>query len=470
MGFSFKRQLYESLPPVIKRPVAWLPFSLFAGKSYKATLRRKEKIRYANREELRSYQEAELRKILGFATEQVPAYRNLRSVVSRLAPFEALKAFPFLSKQMLLDDLAHYLPDSFNQIPHYECSTGGTSGNQLTFYLDDASASTEWGFLHRMWESVEYTPRHRKATFRGVEFRNSDHGVYWQFNPIYNEIQFSPFHMTDDNLRDYIACMKQFSPSYLHGYPSAIAILANYVLRNSVDIDSLGLRAVLLGSEALFRDQREIIESALGCRAFSWYGHSERIILAGECEISSAYHSFPDYGVLEFIDENKNLIKEDGERGELVGTGLINRCLPLIRYRTEDLARKVPSRCDCGRNFDRFDQVQGRWKQEYVIGKNGAQISPAALNMHGKIFENVVRYQYFQCQPGVLEIRLMVTPRFGENDCAELVKAYLRKVGDELEIQTKIVDEIPLTARGKLRRLIQEIPKRAESPTLQPPA
>jgi phenylacetate-coenzyme A ligase PaaK-like adenylate-forming protein len=102
----------------MKRPVAWLPFSFFAGKSYKTTLRRKDQIRNAGREELRRYQETELGRMVEFATEQIPAYQEFRSVVSRLSPFEALKAFPFLNKQMLLDDLNHYLPKSFNEIPH----------------------------------------------------------------------------------------------------------------------------------------------------------------------------------------------------------------------------------------------------------------------------------------------------------------------------------------------------------------
>ncbi len=78
--------------------------------------------------------------------------------------------------------------------------------------------------------------------------------------------------------------------------------------------------------------------------------------------------------------------------------------------------------------------------------------------MHGDIFEHVTRYQYFQTHRGQLELRLMVTERFSEQDRASLIEAYARKVGKELAIETRLVDDIPLTERGKFRRLIQKIP------------
>jgi phenylacetate-CoA ligase len=219
----------------------------------------------------------------------------------------------------------------------------------------------------------------------------------------------------------------------------------------------LGIKAVLLGSEAVYADQRESIERAFGARAFSWYGHSERMILGGECEQTAAYHQFPDYGILEIIREDGASAAE-GETGELVGTGLLNRCLPLIRYRTGDLARVLPADCRCGRHFDRFDSVEGRWKQEFVIGKNGSRISMAALNVHGRELEKVLRYQYRQSVPGVVEFRMMATADFMDADLDAVLRLFARKTGDELEVRPVVVPDIPLTARGKLRRLIQEIP------------
>jgi phenylacetate-CoA ligase len=264
--------------------------------------------------------------------------------------------------------------------------------------------------------------------------------------------------MSERTLGAYVEQLRRFRPEFLHGYPSAIILLAEYLERHG---EKLGapLKAVLLASEGMYPGQRETLERVFACRPFSWYGHSERLILAGECTAEpGVLHHFPDYGILEIVGETGNTLHEDGVRGELVGTGLWNRSLPLIRYRTEDTARLRAPRCACGRCFDRFDQVEGRWRQEYIIGKTGARISPSALNMHGPIFQEVVRYQYYQNRPGSIELRVMTTGRFADTDANAIRSAFLQKVGGELDIALRVVEDIPLTARGKLRRLIQELP------------
>ena len=165
MTFSLKRTIYESLPSSIKRSVRLVPFSVLAGKSYRKTLSRGIWIDRLKKEELLQYQEVELKKILEFAVDQVPAYKTFRSIVRRLKPFEALKAFPLLDKDTVQAKQQDYLPRDFIKIPHYETSTGGTSGNQLKIFVDNNSQSVEMGFMHRQWARVGYTTRHRKATF-----------------------------------------------------------------------------------------------------------------------------------------------------------------------------------------------------------------------------------------------------------------------------------------------------------------
>ncbi|MCK4511160.1 hypothetical protein KAW64_05435, partial [bacterium] len=193
MSFPIKRRIYEALPSGLTRVVNLIPFSWIAGGSYRTVMARHDRFRTASREEVLAYQEKALGRTLEFVTDQVPAYRSLRSTVARLKPFDALKDFPLVDKAALQNDMHNYLPSDLERIPHYEITTGGTSGNQLRLLVDDASQSVETAFVHRMWSRVGYTPRCRKATFRGVPFPNLRPGVYWQSNPIYNELQFSPF-------------------------------------------------------------------------------------------------------------------------------------------------------------------------------------------------------------------------------------------------------------------------------------
>lgn len=455
-SYTLKRQIYERVPTFLKYGVRLLPFPLLAGRAYRATLGRASWFESATRDQIRRYQEVQLRELFRYATSEVPAYRSLAPIVERLAPFEALSAFPLLDKDALQGDMPKYLPRNFADIPHYECATGGTSGNQLKFFLDDVSQSVETAFMHRQWRRVGYSWRARKATFRGVEFPRLDPECPWQPNPVYNELQFSPSHMNAHSIERYVTALAKYRPQFVHGYPSALSMLAKLAEAAGHDLRKLSIRAALLGSEAVSAEQRCDIERVFGTRVFSWYGHSERVILGGECEHGASYHQFPDYGILEVIDELSGQEVKEGESGELVGTGLLNRCLPLIRYRTGDRARRLAPTCACGRAFDRFDQVEGRWGQEYIIGKSGSRIFTTALNMHGSVFERVVRYQYVQRYPGRVELRLVVMPNFTHIDQERLVEAFARKVGSELEVKLVVCDSIPLTSRGKLRRVVRE--------------
>ena len=315
MAFDLKRRIYEFLPVPVKRSFCLIPFARLAGNAYRTVYGRGPWFDRASREDLEKYQERELGEVLRFAVDQVPAYQPLRRVVDRHKPFEALKAFPLLDKDAVQAHQQYYLPRDFEKIPHYETTTGGTSGNQLKIYVDDCSQSVESGFMHRQWRRVGYTTRQRKATFRGVSFPNLKPGIFWQHNPICNELQFSPFHMSEANLGAYVDKIIRFAPSYFHGYPSALDVLAEYVLRNGLTKKMPRIKAALLGSEGAMAGQRERIERAFGTRVYSWYGHSERVVLAGECENNSTYHHFPDYGILEIIDDNGNLCDREGEIG-----------------------------------------------------------------------------------------------------------------------------------------------------------
>ena len=441
----------------MKKLCCKVPFSMIAGNKYREVYHRGDWFDQASREEILAYQERALGRLLRHATMEVPAYFSLRSVVEKFSPCEALSAFPFLEKEELQKDPDRYLSRNLDHTPCYETTTGGTSGNQLRFHLDDHSQSMETGFMHRQWKRVNYKAKDKKAVFRGVSFDNLKPNVFWQENPIYNEIQFSPFHMSDSNLESYLIEFIRYQPKFVHGYPSAVEIFADYILRNNKTKLIPKVQAVLLGSEGTTDQQRRIIERGLGTRVFSWYGLSERVALGGECEKNSSYHLMPDYGYVEIIKEDGSPCYEEGDEGEIVGTNLFNFSMPFIRYKTGDWAKRLSSECECGRNWDRITEVKGRWKKEFVVGSSGAKISTAALNMHGDLFNSVQRFQYFQDKPGEMVIKILPKKEFSSDSQDLIESAYKKKVGDELQVKIRVVDDIPLTKRGKVKMLDSRI-------------
>ena len=73
---------------------------------------------------------------------------------------------------------------------------------------------------------------------------------------------------------------------------------------------------------------REQLQRRLGLRARNFYGLSEIIGpgVAAECEEAAGAHLNEDHFLVEVVD------------GELVITTLTKEALPLIRYRTGDIA------------------------------------------------------------------------------------------------------------------------------------
>ena len=451
--FEFQKMVYSRLPAAVQRLLCYMPYRYWAGSQYRDTLAFCHACDHMSRAQVMTIQANLLSSVLTFAVEEVPFYYPYRSAVSRWGPLTALKEFPLIDKQTVRQHFDELQPKCIRSIPHHIGTTGGSSGDQLQFLEDDTTYSREMAYVHCQWARVGYSPRSRKATFRGVQFKRITDHCFWQHNPIHNELQFSPFHMSEEHLPCYVEKLRSYNPDFLHGYPSAVDVLAEYVIRHGLSNFLDSLKAVLLVSEACTSDQRARIVRAFGCRTYSFYGHSERVVLGGACEQSDCYHAVPTYGLLELITRNGECASV-GDRGEIVGTGFLNRSMPLIRYRTDDTAVQINGPCACGRNWDLFTDVVGRWNLEFVYGRSGTRISGAALNTHGDLFRNVVRYQYFQDTVGKLIIRVIPNTDFSTSDAGKIRQAYSKKLWGELEVCVECVSDIPLTVSGKQLRTI----------------
>jgi phenylacetate-CoA ligase len=242
---------------------------------------------------------------------------------------------------------------------------------------------------------------------------------------------------------------------FLHSYPSAVIDFARHL--KVLGIEPPRFKAILASSENLYPGQREFIESFYGARLFSWYGHSEDLILAGECEVSNHYHIFPEYGLAEVIKEDGAFATEEDEMGELVGTTLDNFAMPLIRYRTDDWAIVGPPSCECGRRYKLLKETRGRWQQEMLIGKLDNLISVTALNVHTDEFDRTQQIQFYQREKGKVDLRIKRGPGYTERDSRRILQAMNEKMGDTMEITLSFTDDIPLSPRGKFRLVVQEL-------------
>jgi phenylacetate-CoA ligase len=142
----------------------------------------------------------------------------------------------------------------------------------------------------------------------------------------------------------------------------------------------LDLRAGIFGAEPWTDELREAIEHALDLTALDIYGLSEIIGpgVSSECvEGRGGAHVNEDHFLVEVVDSASGLPLSEGEVGELVFTTLTKEALPLLRYRTGDLASISREPCACGRTLARMSRVVGRTDDMLII--RGVNIFPSEI-------------------------------------------------------------------------------------------
>jgi len=165
-----------------------------------------------------------------------------------------------------------------------------------------------------------------------------------------------------------IAC----TPSYLM-YLGEVAEKMGISIKNDTK-----LRIGILGAEPWSDGMRDKMNDWLGVKAINIYGTSE---LSGplwcECSEQVGMHVWADLTLLEIVDPKTGEALAPGERGELVVTMLQKEALPIVRYRTGDIATVEWDKCACGRWHPRLGRISGRVDDMLII--RGINLFPSQV-------------------------------------------------------------------------------------------
>ncbi len=414
-----------------------------------------------SREEHVAYQAEALSRLLDHAYENVPYYRRIfddRGLVPGDIRTPAdLHLLPPLSREDLQANLPDLRARNYPESAFEYVTTGGSTGIPVGFYYEKgASRAREWAFMKTQWDRVGYRFGDRCIVLRGYIVGSSRDAIYWNKTLFGRWLLMSAHHMTEATLPAYICEIRRFRPRFIQAYPSTAAVLARYMIEHEV-APFPTVKAILCGSENLYPWQRDLLAEAFGCRVFSWYGNSEQTVLAGECEESTHYHIFPEYGVVELIGRDGQPVEDPGVLGEVVATNLTNYICPLIRYRTMDLAMAAAGPCTCGRHYPLLERVEGRL-QDFIVTNNHRLISMTAVNMHSDVFDNVVQLQFCQEKAGEVLLRVIKKPGYNDRDTRYILEELDKKFGGDVDVTIHFVTEIRRTRRGKYQFLVQKLP------------
>jgi len=167
---------------------------------------------------------------------------------------------------------------------------------------------------------------------------------------------------------------------------TVLCATSSYALLLSEEIEKRGVRDKIflkkgvIGSERWGEKMRRRIATELGVKLYDIYGLTE-IYGPGigmSCDCEAGMHMWTDYLYYEIIDSRTGELLPDGEIGELVITTLCKEGAPLVRYRTHDLTRAIPGKCDCGLDYPRIDTIIGR--SDDMVKVRGAIIYPSRVD------------------------------------------------------------------------------------------
>jgi phenylacetate-CoA ligase len=435
--------------PVLDVIPSWYLF----GRDFRHTVRFLKEAQWWPADRAREWQFQELRRICTIAFEQTRFYQQSFAAVGfdprDLREPEDLHRLPTIDRETLnrhLDDMCAISPDSAGV--DY-ASTGGTSGIPLRFYIGSERSAVEYAYLVSSWARAGFRLGLPLAVFRGRAVPADADGFHHEYDPILRSHYYSNFHMTDDHIRRYLRHIRSIGPCFLHVYPSSVAALARFVRRTG-DEPPPNVQGIFAGSENVYPRQRQLVEETLRYPYFSWYGLTEKVVLGAECERSKNYHVWPTYGFFELLDPKGHPVATPGQRGEIVGTGFVNRVVPFIRYRTGDYATYVGDHCpDCGRAHPVISDIRGHRIQETLVATDGSLITWTAINVHDDTFDNVRQFQFCQEIAGHASLRIVPAHGFSEADRVRIRENLAQKLDQRLTLDLQIVDAVALTRSGK---------------------
>jgi phenylacetate-CoA ligase len=397
-----------------------------------------------------------LRGMIEHCSQQVPFYKRLFDRVgfkpAHLRTLADLSNIPPLTREDLRDHFDELRAVNASQFQPEQCASGGATGQPVRFLLDRKAIALEKACVRRHWLRSGYKDGEPSANLRGLRLALKP-GEYSVIDKGETCLYLSSYDLTPNTVAAYTKAFNKFRPALVSSYASSAALFATLIEGRGLRIHSP--RSIVCASETLYPHQRERIESAFKCRVWDWYGLTELVGNAGECEMHNGYHISMEQGYFEVLDESGRAVAP-GEVGEIVATGLHNFSMPLVRYRTGDLAEFTDEACPCGRGSRMIKSIQGR-VFEFIETPSGARLTATALNVHDNTWDNVIQFQYVQKQRDVVVLRVMKGDAYTEADERRILDRMGARFGEEIQLRIEYVSEMPKTPRGKTPLIVREM-------------
>ena len=401
----------------------------------------------ASREEIRALQSKNLADMAKRVYENVPMYRKRFDEMGikpeDIKSVDDLSKLPFTYKQDLRDNY----PYGLFAVPHEQLArihaSSGTTGKQTVVGYTKKDLDV-WGeCAARAIVAAGGTSSDFVHVSYGYGLFTGGLGLHCGAEHLGATV----IPVSTGNTKRQIQIMRDFGSNIIACTPSYALYIGETLRDMGVSPSELKLRAGIFGAEPWTEHMRAQIEELLGIKAYDIYGLSEVMGpgVAFECCEQGGMHINEDHFIPEIIDPDTGEVLPDGVPGELVFTCITKEALPLVRYRTRDIASLTHGVCGCGRTLVKMSKPAGRTDDMLII--RGVNVFPSQIESVLLNVEDVSPYYMITVDRVNNLDRMEIQVEMGESMPFDEVRLIQNK---EKELTQAVESTLGISAKIKL--------------------
>ena len=335
-------------------------------------------------------------------------------------------------------------------------TSSGSTGAPTIFYEDGSRTALNWVHEQRLkyWYGIKPCDKEARLVRLSVDYNAMNRTIRMR-KALWNQLLLPGTNLGDPDYDVIVQGLLSFRPKVLWGFPSALAGVAAYVNRNSIDLCDYKPVVAIGWAGPVYDHEEDEIKRAFGCEVSNNYGAREVGHVAGRCP-HGTFHINQENVFVEVTPRDEIDVKH--EVGELLATTLDLSPMPFLRYRMGDIGKVSDSDCKCGRTLQELSGFMGR-TGEIFISKDGRMISP---NFWCRFFftnnySNAIRrFQVIYKTDKNLKIIIEKDINFTQ-DTEESIRAGVKNnFSTDTNLGIEYVDKIKPEISGKYKMVVNE--------------
>jgi phenylacetate-CoA ligase len=354
-------------------------------------------------EEVLRDQFAQVRKLIEFAYHTIPLYRDKYSSVGfepgDLRTWEDYHRLPVVTKAELIEGFPSRNTDlTISDDALFKTRSSGSSGQTVRIHVDERA------IIEDCIQGVQQFSLQTAGNYQRTDTIAHVYTVPWWVHSLNSKDDYPTVFISSlIKPKEIGRIISNIRPEILSLYPSNLESILPHIPFEVIK----GLKLIVTHSEMSSPKWRRELERQLGVPVLDEYSSEELTRIAIELS-DHVYRVCADAVVL-------SVLKEDGTTssaglGHAVGTNLLNRAMPFIRYVQGDLIEIAGAKIDSGIGWPVLNRIEGRQNDAFV-GHDGAAVPAGTLLdiTYRWQYENglsVKEFELVQTAPGAVVLRI----------------------------------------------------------------